>query len=453
MRPYLADLLRLHGLEKAAGRVRPAERRLSLQEFTPDTVFINLVKPAGIASPLLKLSDSRGASCLLPRVPVFDHSAMVPDDFKGEGRLAAFISTADGRAGYPALVEYPQRRYIFNFDVEAAVNLVRREGYFVKKRPVYTYLPFSVQNFPPGVRFALDRMLDSGHKKQSPALFPAYPKDGAFDMLRGLFISAVSGASGIAAEAAVWPAGKKYAFMLTHDVDSGWVYEGDNLKLFTDIEDKAGVRGAWFFVTNLYGHDFAKIDALKASGHEIGYHCYNHDHKLAFLPERKMAERLDRSKWFIEKYGVAGFRSAHYLRTPALYSKLAGYVRYDSSVHDSYNPSFKVGLFREGCSTVHPFRLSDGGLLELPITVPEDVKLYDAEAGPEAIAGVQLRQIEEVKKRGGLATLVVHPEPFLTARPACLEALKQVLKAVSSDPECWIRTPKEIYEFWAGKGL
>ena len=118
-------------------------------------------------------------------------------------------------------------------------------------------------------------------------------------------------------------------------------------------------------------------------------------------------------------------------------------------MHDSYNPGNKInpGYFRDGCSSVFPFFLDSSrrSLLELPITIPEDFVLLKSKS---SIQGYQIAQIEEVKKRGGAALLNIHPEPHLTGRPECLEALEAVLKFVSGDKECWICRGEDIYNYW-----
>jgi len=119
-------------------------------------------------------------------------------------------------------------------------------------------------------------------------------------------------------------------------------------------------------------------------------------------------------------------------------------------MHDTYTPTSRVALFREGCSSLHPFMLTEGGgsLMELPITIPEDFKVYRPELGSSSIVDQQLTQIAEIKKNGGLATLVVHPEPHFTVQQSYFDAFREVLRVIGSDRDCWICRPKDVYEFW-----
>lgn len=454
----LPELDRLYlGDCAAPARLVQVGSPLSAEQFTPDTIFINRSGGRLLEGGLLELNapDHKGAtpgSCLLPPVPVYAHAGAVPAAFLELGVPAAFFrpAGAHGTAGIPAALEFPGNRFWFNFDPRQALRTIERELYFTKARPAYTKLPFNIQRVPPALRKLAAGFLKGGGSGPGSAVFPAYPKDFAAELLTNLLVRAVSLAAGAALRPAGWPGGKKYAFMLTHDVDSNWLYKKENLDLFLAAEDRAGVKGAWYFVNGLYRHDFAKIDRLAAAGHEIGLHGDNHDHKIAFLPEAEMRRRLDGCRRFIDRYAVKGFRSPHYLRTPGFYEVLKDYVRYDTSMHDSYNPANAVEQFREGCSAIHPFTLSDGAdaLLELPITIPEDYELYDPGRGAASIAGPQLAQVEEIKRRGGLATLVIHPEPAYSARRHCFEAFQEVLRAVSADKDCWVCRPADLCAYW-----
>ncbi len=295
--------------------------------------------------------------------------------------------------------------------------------------------------------------MEAMNRKKTNPIFPSYPSDFSVEILTYIFFYCLRSVIGSDIDLSIWPEGKKYAFTVTHDIDSSWIYQNGNMDKFIKVEKQIGIRGAWYFVVNLYKHDFKVIDILVNEGHEIALHAHKHDHKIAFLSEKRMNKRLSECQWFIDKYQIYGFRSPHYLRTPKFYKVLKHYLKYDTSVHDSYNPASKGDIFREGCSAVTPFNLSDNknSLLEIPITIPEDFILYNTEKGASSIIEVQLEKVREIKERGGLATLVIHPEPHLSARKPFFEAFKEVLRVVSSDDECWICPPKDIYHFWINK--
>ncbi|MBI5247799.1 MAG: DUF2334 domain-containing protein [Elusimicrobia bacterium] len=453
MKSYFLEFFQLHSRPGADVRIVSVEAPLKAEQFPPNTIFINRTSPLAVPAPLLELEASfcKGLTpgrCYLPNIPVFDARAAVPAEYRERGRPIAFLDRI------PAIIEYPENRFWFNFDVHGAIQTIQRERYFTKPRPLYTYLPFNVQTIPPGLRQAASKLLKGGKAGPKPsggtALFPEYPKDWAVELLTNAFRHCAEKTTGATFEPRLWPQGKKYAFIVTHDVDSAWLYKDDNLAGFMKMEGDMGVPGAWYFVNNLYEHDYAKIDRLVAGGHEIGLHGDNHDHKISFLSDAEIEKRLSGCRKLIDRYRITGYRAPHYLRTPRFYEHLKRYVRYDTSMHDAYNPTSKVSLMREGCSSLLPFTLSDDqeSLLELPITIPEDYELYDPEAGASSVIEGQLAQIAEVKRRGGLANLVIHPEPHFTGRKPCFEAFTEVLRSVSKDPECWIVLPRDLNDYW-----
>lgn len=459
---YGIELFQRYNLKDYSDRfnIVIVNEKLDPDDFLPQTIFINVSNRQNIKGKLLelklkeniKIDKCKVRKCCLPDIPIFDHSHILPDGFKEEGVLLASIGSinADGLQSFPAVLEFSGSRFVINFDIYEAINFIRKEGYFIKKRPFYTYAPINIQKVPPGIRQLAFRCMRGRKDYSAETIFPLYFKDYSVELLTNIFLHCVQKIIKIDVNLNIWPNGKKYAFVLTHDVDSKWVYQKDNLKTFFDTEEQVGVKGAWFFVGNLYKHDFEKIDFLFRQGHEIGLHGDNHDHKIAFLSKAHINKRLSMCRSFIDRYEIIGFRSPHYLRTPCFYEILKDYVKYDTSMHDSYNSISASNMTREGCSTVYPFKLSDC-LLEIPITIPEDFELYKREKGPDSIVMTQLEQINEVKTRNGIALLVIHPEPHLSSRKDYFEAFKEVLRAVSMDSDCWICRPKDIYNYWINK--
>lgn len=452
------EIFRRRGLKPV--RIVRVSAPLGAEQFPPDTVFINQTGRLPPAGGLLELESKpcKGLTpgkCYLPDIPLYTHKSAVPEIFSKQGQPAAFIGKAGAAAAerIPAAIEFPGNRFWFNFDPEQTIRLIERELYFTKKRPLHTRLPFNIQKVPPSLRQIASRFLKSGNKKRGTALFPSYPKDFSVELLTNLLLRPAGDTTGRGLASSLWPDGKKYAFILTHDVDSDWLYQGGNLPLFLDVETRLGIRAAWYFVCSLYKHDVRKLARLASAGHEIGLHGDNHDHKIAFLSRAAMVKRLDGCRRFIDENKIAGFRSPHYLRTPLFYEVLKNYVRYDTSMHDSYNPATPVDTVREGCSAIHPFTLSDdpGALLELPVTIPEDYELYDPARGASSIITPQLEQIAEIKRRGGLANLVIHTESHFSARKDCFEAFKEVLGTVAGDKDCWLCRPDELWAYWTAK--
>ncbi len=75
-----------------------------------------------------------------------------------------------------------------------------------------------------------------------------------------------------------WPSGAKFAFVLTHDVET---YEGmKHVSRIADTEEKLGFRSSWNLVPYKYKIDMGLVSDLRSRGFEIGIHGYNHDGRL-----------------------------------------------------------------------------------------------------------------------------------------------------------------------------
>jgi hypothetical protein len=116
---------------------------------------------------------------------------------------------------------------------------------------------------------------------------------------------------------------------------------------------------------------------------------------------------------------------------------------YDSSYPDTDPFQAQSG----GCCTWLPF--FNDGLVELPITLPQDHTLF-----------VILRHRDErewvektafLRKRGGLALLITHPD-YLYPEPL-LRAYVRYLHAYAGDDDCWHALPREITDWWRRRSI
>ncbi len=441
-------------------KIKIANEGLGQDEFTENTVFINLSEPLDLDKELLCLEINENIPALLtktdylfPSIRLYKNEEVVPESFRNEGKIIASFSINNKQTEerIPAVVEYSGNRFVFNFDLFGTIESIQQERHIVRTRPSYTYLPFNIQKIPPSWRMIGDKILKSDQDTQNETeFFPEYPFDLSAEILRGLFLYCVKQIENIEINLNIWPENKEFVFLATHDVDSGWIYNDNNLFKFLDIERRYDIKGAWYFVANLIKHDYDKIDILRCEGHEIGLHGHNHDHKFAFLPENKMRKRFEKCKWFIDKFEVSGFRSPHALTSRLLFKVMKDYVKYDSSLYDTYIPRFNATMYRQGCSSVTPYYYDslDNGLVEIPITIPEEHDLYDPEEGVDSIVSKQMEKINNIKKRRGIATLIVHPEPQISAKKHFLTAYEELLKILIQDKSCWICRPLDIYNHW-----
>jgi glycosyltransferase involved in cell wall biosynthesis len=200
-----------------------------------------------------------------------------------------------------------------------------------------------------------------------------------------------------------WPGGKKFAFVLTHDV------EGQNgvdrcLRLM-ELDRKLGFRSAFNFIPegNLPIPKELR-DKLTANGFEVGVHDLRHDGKL-FAGRREFAAKATRINRYIKEWGAAGFRAGFMFHNLEWLHDLD--IQYDAS-------TFDVDPFEpqpDGAGTIFPFWKAgpqDRGYVELPYTLPQDSTLFllFEERGPD----IWLRKLDWIAEHGGMALVNVHPD-------------------------------------------
>lgn len=142
-----------------------------------------------------------------------------------------------------------------------------------------------------------------------------------------------------------WPEGKKFALVLTHDVETS-----DGLKKcrkVAELEMELGFRSSFNFVAEDYPVDKDLCDFLKKNGFEIGIHGLNHRGNI-FSPPRRFLNEASRINHYLREWGAVGFRSPSMYRDFELLSFLD--ILYDSSGFDTdpFEPQ------PEGLCTIFP---------------------------------------------------------------------------------------------------
>jgi hypothetical protein len=229
---------------------------------------------------------------------------------------------------------------------------------------------------------------------------------------------------------APWPAGHSWAVVLTHDVETEAGYR--SCEPLRELEVAAGFRSSWNFVPRRYVVEQARVEQLLADGFEVGVHGLYHDGRdlesLGVLQERLPAIRDYAHRWH-----AVGFRSPATNRVWELMPLLG--FDYDSSYPDT-DPFEPMG---GGCCTWLPY--FNNGLVELPITLPQDHTLF-----------VILREDESrwldkaalLRARGGMALLITHPDYMYEER---LDAYARFLAAVGDDG-AWRALPRDVSAWW-----
>ena len=200
-----------------------------------------------------------------------------------------------------------------------------------------------------------------------------------------------------------WPAGKKFAVVLTHDVE-GFIGRDRCLPLMR-LEQEYGFRSS-FNLIPLGGYQVpaALREELQRNGFEVGIHDLRHDGKLYWSREifSKNAKRINE---YLKEWGVSGFRSGFMLHNLDWLGDLD--IKYDCSTFDTdpFEPQ------PDGAQTIFPFWVSraDGsGYVELPYTLPQDSTMFFLLR--ERTIDIWKRKIDWIVERGGMVLLNVHPD-------------------------------------------
>ncbi len=337
----------------------------------------------------------------------------------------------------------------FRFDVDATIDYIQQERYFETKPPTYVRLGLSPEKLPAAVKkailvgFAASRAVfrNVGQNRAFPSLY----KDWSVDVWRFL----VRAIAHDLESRPLWPEGKRYAIVLNHDVDTEWGFENDlGIKTFREIEEGLGLRSAWLTVARLHEAGRSVLKDLMDEGHEIGCHGTVHDHKIAYLSPDRARARMEGANAFLREFDCVGFRSPSYHHSDALYAGLDGIMDYDMSMHDCFENDNSPASSLEGCSTCFPFHISGTRVLQIPTTVAEDLVLELAGQEPDQALSTQRQLIQDIAKRYGVANILTHPEPQLSARPPWIAVYRNLLEGLVGDDEAWFALPRDVSDWW-----
>jgi len=203
-----------------------------------------------------------------------------------------------------------------------------------------------------------------------------------------------------------WPDGKRFALVLTHDVEAAGGLA--KCRALAELELEFGVRSSFNFVPE---GDYSVSSELRhwlvSNGFEVGVHDLNHDGKL-FSSRSRFACKAERINDYLRDWNAVGFRSGFMLRKLDWMHELA--IDYDASTFDT-DP---FELQAEGAGTIFPYWVSkngitcDEGYVELPYTLPQDSTLFLVLR--EATNQIWLRKTDWIAAHGGMALLNIHPD-------------------------------------------
>jgi hypothetical protein len=245
-----------------------------------------------------------------------------------------------------------------------------------------------------------------------------------------------------------WPEGKRFALILTHDVEGkrGW----DQCEQLMNLELAKGFRSSFGLVPEGGYEVSSEIrNRLRNNGFEIAVHDLHHDGKL-YAAERNFAQKAPCINRYLEKWQAAGFRSGFMHHNIEWLKRLN--IEYDSSTFDSdpFEPQ------SDGVETIFPFWIdrSDGtGFVELPYTMIQDFSLFVIlqEAGID----VWKRKLDWIAEHGGMALLDTHPDfmgfdnnkiPYYQYPVAFYAEFLDYAKSRYGD-EYWHATPRQVAKY------
>jgi len=214
-----------------------------------------------------------------------------------------------------------------------------------------------------------------------------------------------------------WPDGKKFAFVLTHDVESTAGLEGCRDLMQLDME--LGFRSSFNFVPEGEYQDSRELrEELTQNGFEVGIHDLRHDGRL-YQSEKEFRRNAVSINRYLAEWGAVGFRSAFMLHKLDWLHQLN--VAYDASTFDTdpFEPQ------PEGRHTIFPFWVPQpgtnhetpitnqsaavrNGYVELPYTLPQDSTLFLLLR--ETTPKIWMRKLDWIAEHGGMVLLDTHPD-------------------------------------------
>jgi len=252
-----------------------------------------------------------------------------------------------------------------------------------------------------------------------------------------------------------WPGGKKFALVLTHDVEgpSGLA----KCRQLAELERELGFRSSFNFIPEGdYRVSSELRKELTRQGFEVGVHDLRHDGRL-YQSRRDFDENAKRINEYLDEWGAAGFRSGFMLHNLNWLHDLD--IKYDMSTFDTdpFEPQ------PEGRHTIFPFvvprpqrlngHASADGYVELPYTLPQDSTLFLLLR--ETTPDIWLRKLDWIAAHGGMVLLNTHPDYMafdgkkLKSMQYPVELYRRLLEYINAKyaGEYWHALPNDVAGF------
>jgi hypothetical protein len=311
-------------------------------------------------------------------------------------------------------------------DSDRLANAVDR--YIDGPRPLYTKLPASYRRVPLRARTTVLRGL-ARLRPAASADFPDWPIERRIDEADGRSGRRLS------------YAGKPAAVVITHDLDSRpELAEIDRIR---DLEASLGLISAFGFVPTESWPTEHVARSLVDQGFEVYWHDIAHNGRLPYLGKPGIRAEFDRiakaHPWAVEMMGA--FRAGQLLVSRDLMDVVAERFQVDLSIPDSERDGPYGGA--AGCGTVIPFRY--GPLLELPLTLPQEVYLHMVYRLPaQECLRIWIEKLAWVRSIGGVAVFNIHPVWVNAAQPELFAAFKDFLQHIAQQSDVLVTTPTAL---------
>lgn len=249
-----------------------------------------------------------------------------------------------------------------------------------------------------------------------------------------------------------WPEGKKFALVLTHDVETARGQQ--KCGQLMDIEKRLHFRSSFNFVPQDYEDSPDLRKQLTEEGFEVGVHGLSHDGKLyeshdIFRIHVKIINNL------LSQWQSVGFRSPSMHHPLEWLHELS--IEYDASTFDTdpFEPQ------PDGAGTIFPFwvkaDLDGSGYIELPYTLAQDFTIFILMK--ETTIDLWKRKLDWIASQGGMALCITHPDymNFSGGPPAREEYpsrhYEDLLRYVKMryPGEYWHALPRDVARFWRGQ--
>ncbi|MGH7980392.1 MAG: glycosyltransferase, partial [Limisphaerales bacterium] len=204
-----------------------------------------------------------------------------------------------------------------------------------------------------------------------------------------------------------WPNEKKFALVLTHDVESARGL--GKCRQLMQMEMRMGFRSSFNFIPEAdYNVSRTLLEDLRHDGFEIGVQDLKHDGKL-FKSRETFQNSAPQINRYLHAWDARGFRSAFMFHNQDWMHDLD--IDYSSCTFDTdpFEPQ------PDDVGTIFPFWVArtsgtDGrnGYVELPYTLPQDSTLYLLlqEHQPD----IWINKLDWIAERGGMVLLNTHPD-------------------------------------------